>query len=422
MSYRNNSQLMVDSGKLPVGWKIKKLGEVCLVERGSSPRPIESYLTDSPDGVNWVKIGDTKNVDKYIRSTKQKITKEGAEKSRRVDVGDFILSNSMSYGKPYVMATSGYVHDGWFILRLLESIDIDFFHYLLASDFVQAQFIFLAAGSVVKNISKDLVKRAVLPIPPLSEQKRIVAILDEAFEGCDRAIRNTEQNLANSRELFESYLNAIFTQKGDQWVEKKLDEIAGKVFTGPFGSLLHKSDYISDGIPIVNPANIEGDKIIPNFNKTISQDIAIRMSAYILKHNDVVVGRRGEIGRCAVVREDQAGWLCGSGSFFIKPFENVNSIFLAHLLRSLPYRSKLEKLASGATMLNLSNQSLSELILAMPSLDEQNQITSKIDDLRIETQRLETICRQKLAALKELKQSILQKAFTGELTADKEVA
>ena len=131
---------------------------------------------------------------------------------------------------------------------------------------------------------------------------------------------------------------------------------------------------------------------------------------------------RGEIGRCAVVREDQAGWLCGSGSFFIKPFKNVNSIFLAHLLRSFPYRSKLEKLASGATMLNLSNQSLSELILTMPSLDEQNQITSKLNDLRIETQRLETIYRQKLSALKELKQSILQKAFTGELTADKEVA
>ena len=167
-------------------WVEKTLGEVCIVERGSSPRPIERYLTDSPDGVNWVKIGDTKNVDKYIHSTRQKITKPGAEKSRRVEPGDFILSNSMSFGKPYVMATSGYVHDGWFILRLSENIDTDFFHYLLSSDFVQAQFMSLAAGSVVKNISKDLVKRAVLPIPPLSEQKRIVSIVDEAFEGIDR--------------------------------------------------------------------------------------------------------------------------------------------------------------------------------------------------------------------------------------------
>jgi type I restriction enzyme S subunit len=143
-----------------------------------------------------------------------------------------------------------------------------------------------------------------------------------------------------------------------------------------------------------------------------------RLQAYILQQNDVVVGRRGEIGRCAVVREEQAGWLCGSGSFFIKPFKNVDSVFIAHLLRSAVYRNKLESLSTGATMQNLSNQSLSDLIIAMPSLEEQNRITNKIDDLKTETQRLETIYRQKIAALNELKQSILQKAFTGELTAD----
>ena len=400
------------------GWVEKTLGEVCVVERGSSPRPIESYLTDSLDGVNWVKIGDTKNVNKYICSTKQKITKLGAEKSRRVDPGDFILSNSMSFGKPYVMATSGYVHDGWFILRLLESIDTDFFHYLLSSDFVQAQFMSLAAGSVVKNISKDLVKRAILPIPPLPEQKRIVSIVDQAFEGIDRAIANTQKNLTNARELFESYLNAIFTQKGDGWVEKKLGEIGGKVFTGPFGSLLHKADYIPNGIPIVNPANIEDGEIVPNFNKTVSQDVIIRLQAYVLSQNDIVIGRRGEIGRCAVVREEHAGWLCGSGSFFIKTFENVDSVFLTHLFRSAQYRNQLEALSAGATMQNLSNQALSGLLIAMPPLDEQSRITDKLDDLKTETKRIETTYRRKLAALNELKQAILQKAFTGELTAD----
>ena len=283
----------------------------------------------------------------------------------------------------------------------------------------------ISRGVAQKGLYLNQVRNFKIALPPLPEQKRIVAIMDEAFEGIDRAIANAEKNLANAeknlanaRELFESYLNDIFTQKGDGWVEKKLNEIAGKVLTGPFGSLLHKSDYISDGIPIVNPANIEDDKIIPNLNKTVSQDVVSRMQAYILRQNDIVVGRRGEIGRCAVVSEEQSGWLCGSGSFFIKPFENVDSVFLAHLLRSVPYRSKLEALSSGATMQNLSNQSLSDLVIAMPSLDEQNGITRKLDDLKTETQRLEIIYRQKIAALNELKQSILQKAFTGELTAD----
>lgn len=107
------------------GWEEKKLGEVCVVERGSSPRPIQKYQTDNEDGVNWIKIGDTKGVDKYITKTKEKITKEGAEKSRYVKEGDFILSNSMSFGKPYIMKTDGYIHDGWFVFRLPDYIDKD---------------------------------------------------------------------------------------------------------------------------------------------------------------------------------------------------------------------------------------------------------------------------------------------------------
>ena len=97
------------------GWEIMKLIDVCLVERGSSPRPIKDFITNNEDGVNWIKIGDTKEVDKYIYTTKQKITKIGAEKSRYVKEGDFILSNSMSFGKPYIMKTNGYIHDGWFV-------------------------------------------------------------------------------------------------------------------------------------------------------------------------------------------------------------------------------------------------------------------------------------------------------------------
>lgn len=422
MSYRNNSQLTFDSEQLTVRWEIKKLVDVTeLITCGVAKRP--DYVDT---GVPFLSAKNVKNGQviwddyKYIsEETHFQLTKNN--KPRK---GDILYTRVGSFGEAAIIDDD--IEFSIFVsltlIKTKSEILNSFLKYYLNSNTVKTLAKNSISGSGVGNLNVGTVRNFLVPVPPLAEQKRIVAILDEAFEGCDRAIRNTEKNLANAREIFESYLNAIFTQKGDQWVEKKLDEIAGKVFTGPFGSLLQKSDYISDGIPIVNPANIEGDKIIPNFNKTISQDIAIRMSAYILKHNDVVVGRRGEIGRCAVVREDQAGWLCGSGSFFIKPFENVNSIFLAHLLRSLPYRSKLEKLSSGATMLNLSNQSLSELILAMPSLDEQNQITSKLDDLRIETQRLETIYRQKLTALKELKQSILQKAFTGELTADKEVA
>ena len=160
------------------GWEDKMLGDVCIVERGSSPRPIKKYQTSSSDGVNWIKIGDTKGIEKYIYTTKEKITKEGALKSRYVKEGDFILSNSMSFGKPYIMKTDGYIHDGWFVLRLPQVIDSEFFWYLLASPFTMNQFISLASGAIVKNISGDLVKKTILPIPPILEQQIIVKKLD----------------------------------------------------------------------------------------------------------------------------------------------------------------------------------------------------------------------------------------------------
>jgi type I restriction enzyme, S subunit len=138
-------------------WEDRALEQVCIVERGSSPRPIKNYFTTKPDGVNWIRIGDTEEGGKYVHSTAQKITPEGAKRSRFVKEGDFILTNSMSFGRPYIMKTSGYIHDGWFVLRLNNLMDTDYFYYLLSSSFVQAQFARLASGSVVKNISGDLV-------------------------------------------------------------------------------------------------------------------------------------------------------------------------------------------------------------------------------------------------------------------------
>lgn len=207
-------------------WEEKSLDDVCIVERGSSPRPIKKYLTTDANGVNWIKIGDTKGITKYISETKEKITPEGSKKSRYVKAGDFIFSNSMSFGKPYIMKTSGYIHDGWFVFRLKDYIDINFFYYLLISPLVQNQFHLLSSGAIVKNISSDLVKKAILPIPPLPKQKRIVEILDEAFSAIDKAKSNAEKNLQNSRELFESYLNKVFANPGGDWEEKSLEEVS----------------------------------------------------------------------------------------------------------------------------------------------------------------------------------------------------
>ncbi|GLR63515.1 restriction endonuclease subunit S [Marinospirillum insulare] len=193
------------------GWVEKTLGEAVTVERGSSPRPIKNYQTDSVDGVNWVKIGDTKEGQKYIEKTKEKITRKGAEKSRFVDVGDFILSNSMSFGRPYIMATQGYIHDGWFVLRLPENIDTEYFYYLLSSPYLKDQFQSLAAGAIVKNISGDLVKKAILPIPPTSVQKNIALKLATLASEIERLEEIYNSKAKNIEELKQSILQKAFS-------------------------------------------------------------------------------------------------------------------------------------------------------------------------------------------------------------------
>jgi type I restriction enzyme S subunit len=192
------------------GWKNVPLGKACKVERGSSPRPIKSFVTTEDDGQNWIKIGDTKNDSKYITQTKQRITPAGALKSRKVEPGDFILTNSMSFGKPYIMKIPGYIHDGWFALRLGEGIDTEFFYYLLSSPIVQKQFQNLAAGAIVLNISGDLVKKAILSIPPFEQQREIVGRILLVDDETSRLAGAYETKLAALAELKQSLLQKAF--------------------------------------------------------------------------------------------------------------------------------------------------------------------------------------------------------------------
>lgn len=160
-------------------WVEKKLGADALILRGGSPRPIEDYITDSPDGLNWIKIGDVKPNDKYFRNTAEKIRKEGLTKTRQVKKGDFILSNSMSFGRPYILDIDGCIHDGWLVIQdYQEAYDMQFLYYILCSDAVMNQYISMAAGSSVQNLNKEKVANVLLYAPSsLKEQSAIASVL-----------------------------------------------------------------------------------------------------------------------------------------------------------------------------------------------------------------------------------------------------
>ena len=172
---------------IPDSWIWVRLGDALIIERGGSPRPIKDFITNDPNGINWIKIGDTEKGGKYINATQERIIPEGMKKSRYVQKGDFLLSNSMSFGRPYILNIDGCIHDGWLVLRpVLELFDKDYLYYLLSSPMVFAQFCSRVAGAVVNNLNSDKVALTVVPVPPLAEQKRIVAKLEEILPLCDR--------------------------------------------------------------------------------------------------------------------------------------------------------------------------------------------------------------------------------------------
>lgn len=169
--------------EIPKTWKWVRLGEIFLIERGGSPRPIESFLTDDPKGLNWIKIGDTEKGGKYISSTKERIIKEGLKKTRQVHSGDLLLTNSMSFGRPYILKIDGCIHDGWLALRPYhDDLVRDFYYYALSSPVFFQQFLNLVSGAVVKNLNAEKVRSVLIPLPPITEQKQIVEKIEELMK------------------------------------------------------------------------------------------------------------------------------------------------------------------------------------------------------------------------------------------------
>ncbi|MCP4481343.1 MAG: hypothetical protein GY817_00745 [bacterium] len=185
-------------------FNLLKLENLMNIVRGASPRPIQNYITKNKEGINWIKIGDVKEDDKYITSTKQRIIKKGILKSRYVSKGDFILSNSMSSGRPYILKIDGCVHDGWLIFKDIDiSLNKDYLYQILISDKIQAQLINKSKGSVVNNLNIDRVKTLKIPLPPISDQQKIL----KQIEPLEKEIEDSKNYLAKVKEEKQNILD-----------------------------------------------------------------------------------------------------------------------------------------------------------------------------------------------------------------------
>jgi len=372
-------------------WQTKKLVDVATLQRGFD-LPTQDRLSGDVPLVTSCGISDTHN--------KSAVRGPGVATGRSGSIGnvffieeDFWPLNTVLYVKDF------HGNDPRFVFHLLKNFDLKRF----------------ASGSGVPTLNRNFVHDELVNVPPLPEQQRIVGILDEAIEGISTAKANAEKNLQNARALFDSHLDSIFTQRDKGWVEKRLGEVADSISTGPFGTMLHKSDYVPDGIPLVNPMNIVDSRIVPSSKMMVNEKTRKRLSGYVLKTGDIVIGRRGELGRCALVTDREEGWLCGTGSFFVRLSDCMDGKFFVALFGSQQFKARLEGSAVGTTMSSLNHGILNDLRLPVPPIAVQRKAMAKTDDLLAETQRLESIYLQKLAALEALKKSLLHQAFSGQL-------
>ncbi len=267
-------------------------------------------------------------------------------------------------------------------------------------------------GTGTPHLNQVLLKSYELNIPTLAEQEKIVLKIEELFSELDKGIEELEQAKARLKVYRQSVLKNAF--EGEKEQVKMLD-IVNDIRIGPFGTMLHQSDYIENGIPVINPKHIKQLQINESSSVSISEKKAIELSSYKLQVNDVIMGRRGEMGRVAPITERERGWICGTGSILFRLKPEYDAIFYSKILSSPDVVHFLEENATGTTMKNLNEKIVQNIPVPNVTRDKQDNILNSVESKLSICDNIEQTITDSLKKAESLRQSILKKAFNGEL-------
>ena len=389
-------------------WKYVKLGEVCTVERGGSPRPIDDFITTDENGINWIKIGDA-DESMYITKTSQRIKPEGMKKSRYVKPGDFLLSNSMSFGRPYILKIDGCIHDGWLVLRDENNVfDKKFLYYYLSAPITYKKFKSMAVGGVVNNLNSDMVRKVRVPIPSQEEQHRISDRLDKV----SNVIFLRNQQLAKLDDLVKARFVEIF---GDvflnpmEWPEKKLESLADIVSGITKGRKTTETDL--QEVPYMAVSNVKDGYIDWTTVKTI---LATRreIEQYRLMPDDILMTEGGDpdkVGRGAIIKMPLKNSIHQNHIFRVRLNEQeILPDFLAEYLqhqKAKRYFLGCAKQTTGIASINM--RQIKALPTLVPPLSLQNQFAAFVE--RVDKQK-QTV-QQSLEKLELMKKALMQEYF-----------
>jgi type I restriction enzyme, S subunit len=392
-------------------WKIKTLGEIAEVQSGGTPLKArnEYWFGDIP----WYSSGELNET--FTQASKSFITKKGLEESnaKLFPKGSLLIGMYDTAAlKMSILDRDAAFNQAIAGVKSNENIDLKFI--LLAIESKRLEILNQRRGVRQKNLSLAKIKNIELSVPPLSEQKWIVAILDEVFEGIDRAIANTEKNLIHARELFEGYLNKIFTQKGDVCEEKTLRDVSSEFGRGKSKHRPRNDPKLyGDSYPFIQTGDVRNCNHFITRNSQFYSEVGLAQSKLWPK-GTICITIAANIAETGILGFDA----CFPDSIIgiVVDDKITSNNFVEYLLQSVKARIKAKGQGSAQDNINLAT--FENERFPFPSLEQQKNLVSKLNKLSSETQRLESIYRQKLTALNELKQSILQKAFTGELTAN----
>ena len=394
--------------EVPSSWVWCELGSVNEIARGGSPRPIKDYLTDAANGINWIKIGDTKKDGKYIDSVKEKIIPEGVTKSRMVHKGDFLLTNSMSFGRPYILNVDGCIHDGWLVISPLGKVyTSDFLYYLLSSSFAFEQFTNVASGGVVTNLNSDKVASTKFPLPPYEEQKRIVIEIEHWFALID-IIEHSKANLQANIKFAKSKVldlaihgklvpqdptdepasellkrinpkaeitcdNGHYQKLPEGWCLTTLGSI-GNWQSGATPSRLQK-EYYGGIIPWLKTGDLN-DGIITNIPEFITEKALAETSVKLNPSGSVLIAMYGAtIGKVGILSfpatTNQACCACVD--------YKLEQMYLFYFL--LANRENFIRMGGGGAQPNISKEKIINTVISLPPLKEQHRIVAKIEEI-----------------------------------------
>lgn len=395
---KNISTSIKKKVKIESKWEILRLNQLVSIVRGASPRPIKEYITDDANGINWIKIGDVKPNSKYITETSEKITKEGASKSRYVKKGDFILSNSMSFGRPYIVEIEGCIHDGWLLLSDFSNrLDKDYLFYILSAKILQEQFENAASGGTsVDNLNIEKVSYSQIPLPPLAIQKKIsseIAILEAKEKKIIESIIALENDVAAAVE------NANGTQT-------KLHDITTKIGSGatPLGG---EGVYKEEGITFIRSQNVYDGFFTDEGLAFIDEEQAKKLDNVSVEENDLLFNITGaSIARCCIVESKYLPARVNQHVSIIRVNGKVSPKYLQLVLCSSEYKRRLLDIGEGATSRQaITKAQLENFKIPVPPISDQNKIVTIIE--KIEAKIAGLVKEQ--AAINTQKEAILRK-------------